>query len=134
MRSPSTVAVTVAVPADTAVTRPSLSIVATLVRSMLHSTSRSESSFPSSSLTVAWNRWVSVTSSSTDAGDTSTVATPGGLTVIEAVAVFPSISAVRVALPPATAVTRPLELTVATDCGLMLHDAVRPERTLSFES
>ncbi len=51
-----------------------------------------------------------------DAGVTVTVATvpPDAVTVIDAVPVFPALVAVIVAAPALTAVTSPLEPTVAT--------------------
>ena len=51
-------------------------------------------------------------------GLTATVATGTGITVTAAVPLFPSLVAVMVAVPGATAVTKPLAETVATAVAL----------------
>ena len=70
---------------------------------------------PPASFTVGTNVTVSPTDVNVfDVGDSSTVAA-AWLTVILAVAVAVPVVAVIVALPPATAVTKPDEDTVAMD-------------------
>jgi len=69
-----------------------------------------------------------------EASDTVTDATGGRPTVTVAVPPLPSLVAVIVAAPTVTAVTSPIEDTVATE-GLLVHHAVtRPERTLPLAS
>lgn len=70
-------------------------------------------------------------------GVTETVATgigAGALTVMTDVPLFPSLSAVIVAFPAETAVTRPDADTVATPVLFELHETTRPVRTLLFAS
>jgi hypothetical protein len=70
-------------------------------------------------------------------GVTETVATgagAGALTVMTDVPLLPSLSAVIVALPAATAVTRPELDTVAKPVLLELHETTRPLSTLLFAS
>jgi hypothetical protein len=69
-----------------------------------------------------------------EASDTVTRATGTGTTVIEEVPVFPSLVAVIVALPSATAVTRPFPETLAIDGASDDHVTVRPTRTLLLAS
>ena len=63
-----------------------------------------------------------------------TSATGTGTTVIDEVPVFPSLVAVIVALPNATAVTKPLVDTLAIDDASDDHVTVRPLRTLLLAS
>jgi hypothetical protein len=70
-------------------------------------------------------------------GDTVTAATgtgAGALTVMTDVPLLPSLRAVIVALPAATAVTRPELDTVAKPVLLELHETTRPLSTLLFAS
>jgi hypothetical protein len=66
--------------------------------------------------------------------DTVTVATGAGVTVIVALPVLPSLVAVILAMPSATAVTRPSAETVATALLLELHVIERPVKTMPFAS
>jgi len=68
------------------------------------------------------------------AGETETVATGAALTVIAALAVFPSLAAVIDTLPPATALTRPVLETVATAVFAELQPTTRPVSTLLLAS
>src|SRR2546429_198844 len=58
----------------------------------------------------------------------------GGVTVMAAVPLCPSLVAVIVAEPATTPVTSPLELTVATAVLLLDHVIVRPDSGLPFAS
>ena len=69
-----------------------------------------------------------------DDGETVTVAAGGAVTVIEAVPDCPSLVAVIVALPGATAVTTPDEETVATELALLDQVTGRPVSTFPFAS
>src|ERR1041385_5213652 len=111
---PSLVAVMVAVPGTTAVTRPVPLTVPTSVLSLAHVTVRSSKMppFASLSVTVSWTIWP--TGTLCDAGLTTTDATGARITVSVAVPLRPSLVAVTVAEPTATPVTTPLPLTVAT--------------------
>src|ERR687888_1744553 len=68
------------------------------------------------------------------AGLTVTDATGTSATVTLAVPFLPSLVAVIVAVPAATPVTSPLELTVATEMLLLDQVTVRPVRALPAES
>jgi ABC-type amino acid transport system permease subunit len=71
----------------------------------------------------------------TEAGVTVTVLTGASVTVIDDVPVFVSLVAVIVTGPPAaTAVTKPVLLTVATAVLLELHVTARPVSTLPLTS
>ena len=59
-----------------------------------------------------------------------TVATGMGVTFSVALPVFPSLVAVIVAFPGATAVTTPSDETVATPVFPLVHVTTRPVRTL----
>ena len=69
-----------------------------------------------------------------DVGLTATEATGTGLTVIAAVPLFPSLVAVIVAEPVATALTNPLTETVATVALLLVQVTVRPLKGLPLAS
>jgi len=60
------------------------------------------------------------------ASATDTLLTAGGVTVIAASPAFPSLVAVMVALPGPTAVTNPVDETVATAALEELQETVRP--------
>src|SRR2546422_11109422 len=59
---------------------------------------------------------------------------PGVVTVTADVPLCPSLVAVMVAEPTVTPVTRPLELTVATEVLLLDHLTVRPDSGFPFAS
>src|SRR6266566_5738120 len=58
----------------------------------------------------------------------------GGVTVMAAVPLWPSLVAVMVAEPATTPLTTPLPLTVATEVLLLLHDTTRPVKGLPLAS
>src|SRR2546427_46285 len=131
---PSEVAVIVAEPAATPVTRPLALSVATAGLPLDQATVRPASELPFASFVVAANGTVWPTCTDAVAGFTVTDATGTVLTVIVAVPLCPSEVAVIVAEPAATPVTSPLALTVAT-AGLPLDQAtVRPASELPFAS
>src|SRR5207249_985240 len=107
----SDVAVIVAAPATFPVTSPLELTVAAAVLLDVQVTTRPDSGFPAASLGVAVSCTVLPSSTLADAGVTATVATGTGGTVILAVPLCPSLVAVIVAPPVATAVTSPLEFT-----------------------
>src|SRR6185503_12595033 len=131
---PSLVAVIVAAPAATAVTRPLAETVATPVGLLDQVTMRPLSTLPAESLVVALSCAVPPTTRPAVAGTTVTVATGTAVTVIDDVANLPSLVAVIVADPAATAVTRPLAETVATAGALLDQVTTRPLNTLPAES
>jgi hypothetical protein len=127
---PSTVANTTAVPAPVAVTTPDALTVATLGAPDVHDTVRPVSVLPRESFGVAVSVTVPPIVKSAWPGDTSTVDTGTGVTVMSAVPLLPSLVAVIFAVPTVTAVTSPLADTVAT-LGLSLAYVIgRPESTL----
>jgi hypothetical protein len=135
-RTPSLVAVIVAVPTATPVATPvELFTVATLELLVDHVTVRPVSVLPPASFRVAANSCVAPTAIEAVAGATVTVATGTNVTVSVAVPVFPSLVAVMVTVPAATAVAKPVELfTVATLAVLVDQVTVRPVRMLPLES
>src|SRR6476469_1256406 len=66
--------------------------------------------------------------------DTVTEATGIGVTVIEDVPLFPSLVAVITAVPADTAVTKPVDVTLASVGSLDDHVTTRPVRTLPLMS
>jgi len=130
----SLVAVIVAVPGATPVRTPVAETVATAELLELHATWRSVTTVPLTSLTVTLRLPLVVAGMVSVAGETVTVPTGIGVTVTDAVPVFPSLVAVIVALPAPTAVTTPLDDTVATALLLVVHVIVRPVRTTLFAS
>src|SRR5436309_12769118 len=131
----SLVAVMVAEPAATPVTRPLALTVATPGGLLAHVTTRPLSGLPALSVGVAVSCSFVPTRSMADAGLTTTDATGTVVAVIAAVPVFVSLVPVMVAEPAATAVTRPLPFTVATPGALLDHVTTRPLRVfpaLSF--
>src|SRR5947209_2194288 len=131
---PSLVAVIVAAPAAAPVTSPVAFTVATAWLLLVHVTVRPLSGLPLASCGVAvscavWPTWTLAV-----AGFTATEATGGGFTVIAAVPLLPSLEAVIVAEPAATAVTRPLALTVATAVLPLVHVTARPLNGLPLAS
>jgi hypothetical protein len=123
---PSLVAVITTVPGLIVLTRPVDETVAKLALLVLQLTTRSVTTAPFWSFTVAvsWR----VCNATTAAVDGETVTEPTGTasTVIVAVPLFPSLVAVIVAVPTATPVTTPAVDTVATAVLLELHVTVRP--------
>src|SRR5690349_301538 len=133
---PSEVAVMVAGPPVTPVTRPLLLTVATDVLPLPHVIVRPVSALPLASLGVAVNCTVWPAATDADAGLTVTLAT-GTVTAVTVIAdepLLPSEVAVIVAEPAATPVTRPLPLTVATDVVPLAHVIVRPVSALPLAS
>jgi len=105
---PSLVAVMFAVPALTAVTSPVVDdTVATPALSELHVTVRPVSPRPFASSSVAVACVVCIALIELEASDTVTVATGACVTVIVALPLWPSLVAVMLAVPTATAVTTP---------------------------
>ncbi|OLC72098.1 MAG: hypothetical protein AUH78_16705 [Gemmatimonadetes bacterium 13_1_40CM_4_69_8] len=131
---PSDVAVIVAAPATTAVTRPLAFTVATAVLLLDQLMVRPESGLPFASLGVAVSGTVCPTGTLADVGATATDATGTLVTVILDEPLCPSEVAVIVATPTATPVTTPLELTVATALLLLNQLMTRPESEVPFAS
>jgi len=133
---PSLVAVIIAEPESTAVTRPVLGSTVALDGLLdAHVTTRPVSTKPPASFVVAVSVKVCPTVSGPPGGATVTVATGAAVTVNVAVPDFVSLVAVTVAVPALTPVTTPvLALIVATDVGVTDHVTVRPVRTLPFAS
>jgi hypothetical protein len=124
-------------PAATAVTRPLASTDATALLLELHVTTRPVSTLLATSRSVAVSCWVGVipTTRLAEVGDTVTVLTGASVTVNEDVPVIVSLVAVIVTGPPAaTAVTRPVALTLAIALLLEDHVTVRPVSTLPLAS
>jgi hypothetical protein len=65
---------------------------------------------------------------------TDATGTTGTVTVTVLCPVTPSLLAVMLVVPPPTAVTRPVELTVAIDVLALVQTTARPERTLLLAS
>src|SRR5947208_14199981 len=131
---PSLVAVIVAAPAVTPVTSPLPLTVATAVLLLAQLTARPDNGLPLASLGVAASCTVWPTCTDADAGLTATDATGTLVTVSAAVPLFPSLVAVSVAAPTATAVACPAPFTVAT-AGLLLDQVtVRPPSGLPTAS
>jgi hypothetical protein len=133
----SLVAVIVADPAATAVTRPVELTEAMLVFALDHVTTRPVSTLLLASRVAAESCAVPPTTRLDVAGDTDTDATgtgAGALTVIAPVPVFVSLNAVIVALPAATAMTTPDAETVLTPVLLELQLITRPVSTLLLAS
>src|SRR6267143_2382862 len=131
---PSLVAVMVAEPGTTAVTRPLGFTVATLVLLLVHVTVRPVRAPPAESFGVAVSWTVCPICRPAVAGEIATEATGMVVTVRAAVPLLPSLVAVMVAEPGTTPVTWPLGLTVTTLVLLLVHDTVRPVKVLPAES
>jgi hypothetical protein len=131
---PSLVAVIVAVPAATAVTVPVCETVATLAALVDHVTTRSVTTVPATFFTSTDSGAVWPTIIADVAGATTTDPTASGGTVIVAVPVFPSLVAVIVVPPGATAVTTPAVDTVATALFAELQLTPRPGSTFPSAS
>src|SRR5881409_1476237 len=132
---PSLVAVIVTgPPAATPLTSPlpfTLAIALLLDRQV---TTRPVNGLPFASLGVAVSCNVLPTATLPDAGVTVTEATGTGVTVMDAVPLWPSLVPVIVAEPATFAVTSPVPFTVATVVLLLDHVTVRPVNTLPFAS
>src|SRR5205823_7202626 len=129
------VAVIVAVPPSaTSVTSPVWDTVATVGVLDVHATGRPVRVLPATSLSVTLSCTVPWAGTVAVAGLTTTDATGTSVTVTAALPAFPSLVAVIVAVPAATAVTRPLVLTVATLPLLVVHVTGRPVSALPAES
>jgi hypothetical protein len=111
---PSLVAVMLAVPAATAVTRPVLDTVATAVLSELHATARPLSVPPLPSSVIAVACAVSTAVMEVGVRATVTDATGTAVTVMDAFPLFPSLVAVIIAVPMDNVVTSPVLETIAT--------------------
>jgi len=131
---PSLVAVIVAEPAATPVTKPLALTVATAALPVAHVTVRPLRAVPFASFGVAVNWVVPPTVRLAVAGLTVTEATGTFVTVTAAVPLCPSLVAVNVAEPVATPVTKPFAETVATAALLVPHVTTRPLRAVPFAS
>lgn len=134
---PSLVAVTTAVPSFTPVTTPVDDTVALLVSLDTQVTTRPVSIWPFASRSVAVSATVFPFLTDADDGVTVTVATGSGAaatTVMLDVPDFPSLVAVIVAVPGATACTNPLTDTVATAELLVVQLTARPLSGLPSKS
>src|SRR2546425_252861 len=117
----------------TAVTSPLVETVATAEALVVQVTVRPPSGLPLASSGVAVSCTVVPTCTLAGAGLTVTEATGTG-TVIAELPVFPSLVAVIVTEPAATAVTRPLLDTVATAVLPLTHVTARPVSGFPFAS
>jgi hypothetical protein len=132
---PSLVAITFAVPALTAPTSPvDGPTVATPVLSELHKRARPVRTRPFESSRVAEAWVVCAILIEPDARDTVTVATGACVTMIVAFPLRPSLVAVMLVVPTATAATKPCASTVATAPSPDVQVINRPERTAPFAS
>src|SRR6266704_792413 len=123
---PSLVAVILAEPTPAPVTRPLAFTVATLAASVDQMIARPESGLPLASSGVAVSCSVPPTRIVALVGLKLTDAT-GTMTVIAALPLLPSLAAVMLAVPAASAVTSPLPFTVATPGASLDQVIVRPE-------
>src|SRR6266516_6798538 len=130
---PSLVAVIFAEPVATPVTRPLAFTVATPAASVDQMIARPESGLPLASSGVAVSCCVAPTRIVALVGLKLTDAT-GTMTVIAALPLLPSLAAVMLAVPAASAVTSPLPFTVATPGASLDQVIVRPESGLPLAS
>lgn len=132
---PSLVAVIVVLPGPTAVTTPVEDTVATVGWLDVQVTVRPVNTFPLPSFVTGVIVIVGPpTSRLALVGVTVMDATGTFDTVTVAVPLFPSLLAVIVAVPTATAVTTPLLDTVAMAVGLDAHVTIRPDNSVPFTS
>jgi hypothetical protein len=131
---PSLVAVITAVPGASVVIAPAVEIEATPGALEVQTMLLPVSTCPFASFTVAVACVACPASTDADASDTETNATGIGVTVIADVPVCPSLVAVIVALPAATAVTNPSTDTVATPFALDDQVTTLPPRIRLWES
>jgi hypothetical protein len=131
---PSLVAVMVAEPAATPVTRPLGFTRTSVVSRLAQVTFRPAKVAPAESFGVAVSCRVCPTRMLAVAGETATEATGTGVTVTAALPDLPSLVAVIVTVPTAPLVTSPLALTVATPGLLLVHVTDRPVNAPPAES
>jgi hypothetical protein len=131
---PSLVAVMLAAPGATPVTKPAVLTVATPVLSEDQVTNLPTRTFPPAPLVVAVACVVLPTPIVDEATDTVTEATGSVATVTAADPLSPSLVAVMLAVPALTPVTTPALLTVAADELSDDQDTARPVRTIPFLS
>jgi hypothetical protein len=131
---PSAVAVMLALPVATAVTRPVVETVATEVFVLAQVIVRPVSTLPLASLRTADACVVWPTLRLLVPSDTLTVATGASVTVILACPETPPLVATTFALPAPTAVATPELLTVATAVFELVHVIVRPVSTFPLAS
>ena len=131
---PSLVAVMVADPLASALTRPSTETDAMLGASLDHVIARPLKTFPEPSSVVAMSSEVVPTRRLAVGGETTTVATGTMTTLIAAEPLCPSLVAVIVAEPAATPDTSPVPETVATAGASLDQVTTRPVRTLPVAS
>jgi hypothetical protein len=131
---PSLVAVTVAEPTPTALTKPLPLTVATAVLPLAQLTTRPLSVLPAESLVTAVSCDVEPTTIVAELGEMVTAATGTGMTVTVAVAVCPSLVAPIVAVPADTPMVRPLMPRLATAGLLFDHVMTRPVSGFPAES
>src|SRR6266581_1060814 len=131
---PSLVAVIVAAPLATPVTRPPVDTAATAGALDAQVISRPDSGIPFASSSVAVSCAVCPTWMPTDTGLTLTDATGTRFTVTAALPVFPSLVAVIVTAPAPAPVTSPVAVTVATAGVLDAQVTDRPKSTLPAAS
>src|SRR5438552_3024236 len=125
LRTPSLVAVTLAVPASTPITTP-LVATATIVAALLAQATRPPTMFPAASFATARSASLRLIPTRARAGTTSTDATAPtgvatGCTVMATLARFSPLAAVTVAFPTATPVSDPSPDTDATAEALLDH-------------
>jgi hypothetical protein len=133
---PSLVAVIVALPAPADATNPFASTVATARLLDVQVTRRPVSTLLFASFSVAVNGCADVMPRTIFAlgGLTVTVATGANVTVSKALPVLPSLAATMFAVPTFTAVTTPLDPTLATPLLSELHTIARPVRARPLPS
>lgn len=131
---PSAVARIVVVPGRTAVTRPSVLIVAIVVSADVHVIGRPPSTFPCESVGTAVNEPDWPTTNAAEPGTIAIEAIDITVTVIVADAVFPSLVAVSVAVPAETPTTVPVASTLAICAELLAQATGRPVRTWPLPS
>jgi hypothetical protein len=131
---PSLLAVIVAVPSATAVTRPDDETVATAGLLDPQLTARPVSTLPTESSVVAVSCAVVPGAMLSLVGCTATIPTGTGVTVIVLEPLLPSLVAVIVAVPGATAVTTPEAETVAATGLFDTHVTTRSVTTFPAES
>src|SRR5512142_48541 len=132
--TPSHVALTVASPAPTPNAPPVWSTNNTELLLEAQVIGRSVRTLPLASFTIAVNCVLEPFARVAPGGCSVTLATGTLDTVIAAVPLLPSIVAVTVVVPAATAFRTPASETVATDVLLLDHETGRPMTTLLFAS
>jgi hypothetical protein len=128
------VAVIVAEPSATEVTRPVLDTVATASFDVVHVTVAPSMTWPFASVTVAVSWVVSVSEPNVSIESDKDTAAATWPTATLAVALASPEVAMIVAEPSATEVTRPVLDTVATEATDVVHVTVAPSMTWPFAS